>query len=123
LDRVRDQGISIAIANGGGLRASIDAGPVTMGEVYTVLPFQNTLATFQLNGADVVEALENGASQYEEGAGRFAQVAGLKYTVNPAAEPGSRISEVLVQQGEEWVPIQPDETYGVASNNYMRSGG
>src|SRR5690606_39050096 len=98
LDRVSDQGISIAIANGGGLRASIDAGPVTMGEVYTVLPFQNTLATFQLNGADVVEALENGASQYEEGAGRFAQVAGLKYTVDPAAEPGSRISEVLVQQ-------------------------
>jgi hypothetical protein len=48
LDRVKDQGIQIAIQNGGGLRASIDAGEVTMGEVLTVLPFQNTLATFQL---------------------------------------------------------------------------
>jgi 5'-nucleotidase/UDP-sugar diphosphatase len=50
LDRVADQGIQIAIQNGGGLRASIDAGEVTMGEVFTVLPFQNTLATFQLTG-------------------------------------------------------------------------
>ena len=46
LDRVADQGIQIAIQNGGGIRASIDAGEVTMGEVLTVLPFQNTLSTF-----------------------------------------------------------------------------
>lgn len=123
LDRVKDQGITIAITNGGGLRASIDAGPVTMGEIYTVLPFQNTLATFQLAGADIVTALENGASQYEEVAGRFAQVAGLKYTVDPAAEPGQRISDVMVQQDGDWVPIDPEAVYGVVSNNYMRGGG
>ena len=39
LDRVKDQGIDVAIANSGGLRASIDAGEVTMGEGLTVLPF------------------------------------------------------------------------------------
>ena len=53
--------------NGGGLRASIDQGVVTMGEVLTVLPFQNTLATFQITGKDVVAALENGVSEIEEG--------------------------------------------------------
>ncbi|MBK4217860.1 5'-nucleotidase C-terminal domain-containing protein [Paracoccus caeni] len=123
VDRVKDQGVTIAIANGGGLRASIDTGPVTMGEVYTVLPFQNTLATFQLKGADVVTALENGASQYEEVAGRFSQVSGLKYTVTPSAESGARISDVLVEKDGEWVPIDPEETYGLVSNNYMRGGG
>lgn len=123
LDRVKDQGMTIAIANGGGLRASIDQGPVSMGEVYTVLPFQNTLATFQLKGADVVAALENGASKYEEGAGRFAQVAGLKYTVDPAAEVGKRISDVMIMADGEWKPIDPAATYGVVSNNYMRAGG
>ncbi len=76
LDRVRDQGIEIAIQNGGGIRASIGAGEVTMGDVLTVLPFQNTLSTFQVDGATVVAALENGVSQYEEGAGRFPQVLG-----------------------------------------------
>lgn len=123
LDRVRDQGMTIAIANGGGLRASIDQGPVSMGEVYTVLPFQNTLATFQLKGADVVAALENGASQYQEGAGRFAQVAGLRYSVDSKAQPGQRISEVQVRADGEWKPIDLAATYGVVSNNYLRAGG
>ncbi len=123
LDRVRAQGVTIAIENGGGLRASIDQGPVVMGEVLSVLPFQNTLSTFELKGADIVTALENGASQYEEGAGRFAQVAGLKYTVDPAAAPGARISEVQVHAGDNWQPIDPVTVYGVVSNNYLRTGG
>ncbi|WP_371059775.1 bifunctional UDP-sugar hydrolase/5'-nucleotidase [Rhodosalinus sp. 5P4] len=123
LARVRDQGIQIAIQNGGGLRASIDAGPVTMGEVLTVLPFQNTLATFQLGGADVLTALENGVSQIEEGAGRFPQVAGLRYAFDPAAPPGARVSDVQVMVDGAWQPLDPEATYGVVSNNYMRGGG
>ncbi|MFD1796307.1 multifunctional 2',3'-cyclic-nucleotide 2'-phosphodiesterase/5'-nucleotidase/3'-nucleotidase [Paracoccus aurantiacus] len=123
LDRVKDQGVTIAIQNGGGLRASIDAGPISMGEIISVLPFQNTLATFKLKGSDVVAALENGASQMEEGAGRFSQVAGLKYTVDPAAEAGKRISDVQVMKDGNWVPIDRSAEYGVVSNNYMRNGG
>jgi len=119
LDRVKDQGVEIAIQNGGGIRASIDAGPITMGEVLTVLPFQNTLSTFQVDGATVVSALENGVSQYEEGAGRFAQVAGMTYTIDPAAEVGSRISNVMVGGA----PIDMAKVYGVVSNNYVRNGG
>ncbi|MGB3316532.1 MAG: bifunctional metallophosphatase/5'-nucleotidase [Albidovulum sp.] len=123
LARVADQGIQIAIANGGGLRASIDAGEVTMGEVLTVLPFQNTLSTFQAKGSTVLAALENGVSQVEEGAGRFAQVAGLKYTFDPAAEPGARVSDVMVGAGDAWAPIEADTVYGVVTNNYVRNGG
>ncbi|MGD9918958.1 MAG: bifunctional UDP-sugar hydrolase/5'-nucleotidase [Paenirhodobacter sp.] len=123
LDRVKGQGVTIAIANGGGLRASIDQGPVTMGEVYTVLPFQNTLATFQMKGAGVVAALENGVSQVEEAAGRFPQVAGLKFTWDPAQPAGSRVSEVLVEKDGAWAPIEPDTLYALVTNNYMRNGG
>ncbi len=119
LARVADQGIEIAIQNGGGVRASIDAGEVTMGEVLTVLPFQNTLSTFQVSGATLIEALENGVSQIEDGGGRFPQVAGISFTVDASAEPGSRISDVMV--GGE--PIDPEATYGVVSNNYVRNGG
>ncbi|MEM6478842.1 MAG: bifunctional UDP-sugar hydrolase/5'-nucleotidase [Pseudomonadota bacterium] len=123
LERVKDQGISIAIQNGGGLRASIDAGEVTMGEVLTVLPFQNTLATFQLSGANVVAAIENGVSRIEDGSGRFPQVAGLKYTFDSAAEPGSRVSDVMVATDGGFEPIDPAAIYGVVSNNFMRGGG
>lgn len=119
LARVRDQGVEIAIQNSGGIRASIDAGEVTMGEVLTVLPFQNTLSTFQVTGATMVAALENGVSQIEEGAGRFPQVAGMTFVVDPAAEAGARVSDVMVGGA----PIDLDKVYGVVSNNYVRNGG
>ena len=119
LDRVKDQGIMIAIQNGGGLRASIDEGEVTMGEVLTVLPFQNTLSTFEVTGETILAALENGVGQIEEGAGRFPQVAGMSFTFDPKAEPGSRVTEVMVG-GEA---LDPAKVYGVVSNNYVRNGG
>lgn len=124
LARVADQGVQIAIANSGGLRASIDAGEVTMGEVLTVLPFQNTLATFQISGQGVIDALENSVSQVEEVAGRFAQVAGLKYTWDSKVAPNEgRIVEVLVAQDGGYGPIDPAALYSVVTNNYVRNGG
>lgn len=123
LARTKDLGVSIAIQNGGGLRSSIDAGQVSMGEVLSVLPFQNTLSTFEATGADIINALENGVSQVEEVKGRFPQVAGLKFTWDPSAEVGSRIVEVMVADGDAFVPIDPAKTYGVATNNYVRNGG
>ncbi|MCK0095557.1 5'-nucleotidase/apyrase family protein [Yoonia sp. F2084L] len=119
LARVADQGIQIAFQNSGGIRASIDAGEVTKGEVLTVLPFQNTLSTFQVTGEAMIAALENGASQHEEGSGRFPQVSGMSFVVDLSQEPGSRISDIMV--GGE--PIDPAATYGVVSNNFVRNGG
>ncbi|MGK7651840.1 bifunctional metallophosphatase/5'-nucleotidase [Roseovarius sp. B08] len=119
LARVADQGVQIALMNGGGVRASIDAGPVTMGEVLTVLPFQNTLSTFRIDGTTLKEALENGVSQVEEGAGRFPQVAGMTFVFDPSAAPGSRVTQVTV--GGE--PLDPDRDYLAVSNDYLRNGG
>ncbi|WP_018859922.1 bifunctional metallophosphatase/5'-nucleotidase [Rhizobium sp. 42MFCr.1] len=123
LDRGKSQGMSVAIQNGGGLRASIDAGDVTQGEVITVLPFQNTLATFQLTGADIRKALENGLSQIEQGAGRFPQVSGLKYTFDKTKPAGSRLVSVEAKEGDAFVVLDDAKTYGVVTNNFMRAGG
>ena len=119
LARVADQGIEVAIQNGGGIRASIDAGEVTMGEVLTVLPFQNTLSTFQVTGETLLAALENGVSQVEEGAGRFPQVAGVRFAFDASAAAGSRVSDVMVGGA----PLDMGKTYGMVSNNYVRNGG
>jgi len=124
LDRVRDQGVTIAIANSGGIRASLDAGEVTMGEVLTILPFQNTLSTFEITGGVLVEALENGVSQVEDIKGRFPQVAGMKFTWDASAAPNEgRVAEVLVAEGDSFVPVDPQKTYLVVTNNYVRNGG
>ena len=95
-----------------------------MGEVLTVLPFQNTVSTFEISGADVVAALENGVSQVEEVKGRFPQVAGLKFKWD-ASKPANegRIVEVMVEADGGWAPIDPAATYSLVSNNYVRGGG
>ena len=119
LARVAEQGIQVAIANGGGIRASIAAGEVTMGDVLTVLPFQNTLSTFQVTGETLVAALENGVSQVEDGGGRFPQVAGMTFAFDASQPAGSRVSDVMIG-GEA---VDSAKTYGVVSNNYVRNGG
>ncbi|WP_425045651.1 bifunctional metallophosphatase/5'-nucleotidase [Primorskyibacter sp. S87] len=124
LDRVADQGVTIAFANSGGLRASIDAGEVTMGEVLTVLPFQNTLSTFEISGQGLIDALENGVSQVEDVKGRFPQVAGLTFTWDPSVAPNEgRIQEVMVASEDGFAPIDPSATYMVVTNDYVRNGG
>ncbi|MBT1158730.1 5'-nucleotidase C-terminal domain-containing protein [Aminobacter anthyllidis] len=124
LDRVKDQGVTIVFQNGGGIRASIDQGVVTMGEVLTVLPFQNTLATFQLSGKDIVASLEAGVSEIEEGKGKFPQVAGLKYSFDKSvAANAGRVKSVEVMDGGAWKPIDEAKVYTVATNNYVRQGG
>jgi 5'-nucleotidase len=109
----------IAVTNGGGLRAGRPAGQVTYGDVLTVLPFGNTVAVMGLRGADVVAALENGLSQGAATAGRFPQVAGIRFAWDPAAPPGSRVRDVRVGAA----PLDPGRVYRVVTNDFMRRGG
>jgi 5'-nucleotidase len=129
-----ETGAQIAITNGGGIRADIDAGDITVGEVLTVLPFGNLTATLELTGADVIAALENGVSAISVGeggvisrdglGGRFPQVSGIRFTWDATQEAGSRIvsAEVLGENGE-YTAIDPAAIYTVATNDFMRRGG
>ena len=124
LARTTDLGMTIAIQNGGGIRASIGAGMATVGDVLTVLPFQNTLATMKLSGKDIVDSLEAAVSGVEEGAGKFPQVAGLRYTLDLSVAPGEgRITDVDVRDGDQWVAIEMEKVYGVVTNDFVRKGG
>ena len=124
LDRTKDQGVTIAVQNGGGIRASIDAGVVTMGEVLTVLPFQNTLATFQLTGKDLKASIEQGVSEIEEGKGKFPQVAGLKFSFDKSVAPNEgRVKSIETMENGAWAPVDDAKVYTIATNNFVRGGG
>jgi len=130
-------GAQIAITNGGGIRSSVPAGAdipadltlaepytVTLGDVLSVLPFGNLVATMDLKGADVVAALENGVSQVENGAGRFPQVSGVRFTWDGSKDAGSRIVSVEVLGADgQYAAIDPEATYTVVTNDFMRRGG
>jgi 5'-nucleotidase len=114
-------GAEVALQNGGGIRAGLPAGPVTYGDVLTILPFGNTLATLGLRGADLRAALENGLSQ--PGAGRFPQVAGIRFRWDPSAPAGRRLGPVEVRREGGWEPLEPERVYRVVTNNFLRRGG
>ena len=108
--------------HGGGIRGdkTYDAGvELTRRDILTELPFGNTLQLTEIPGSQLLLALENGVSQVEKGAGRFPQVSGLTFTYDASAEPGKRVSEVLVA-GK---PLEAATLYKVAVNNFMLEGG
>jgi hypothetical protein len=117
-------GSQICITNGGGIRAPIQAGDITIGSVLTVLPFGNQIATLGLTGADVVAALENGVSRWENTDGRFPQVGGIRYAFDPERPAGSRILSAEIKNADgSFSPIDPAEIYNVTTNDFMRRGG
>ncbi|MXP62949.1 bifunctional metallophosphatase/5'-nucleotidase [Roseomonas sp. M0104] len=113
----------VAVTNGGGLRAGLPDGQVTLGNVLEVLPFGNTLATLVIRGGDLKEALEIGLSRYQENGGGFPQVAGLRYRFDPDAPVGQRVREVSVRDGDRFRPLEPERAYRVVTNNFTRRGG
>lgn len=121
--KTRNAGTRIALQNGGGIRASIPKGPITVGKVYEVLPFGNTLVVMDLKGREILEALENGVSQWEQTAGRFLQVAGLRYAFDLSRPAGSRVVRVEVKEGEGYRPLDLEATYRVVTNNFIAAGG
>lgn len=109
----------IAITNGGGIRATIEKGDVTMGEVLTAFPFTNFTVTVDLTGKEVIQALENGVKAAPELAGAFCQVSGLTFKYDDTAKAGERVFDVMVA-GK---PIDLEKTYKVATNDFIAGGG
>jgi 5'-nucleotidase / UDP-sugar diphosphatase len=114
----------IAMQNGGGIRAAIDKGELTVGEVITVLPFGNTLATMELTGAQIIEALEHGISQAPKESGGFLHVSGMKYSYDSSKAAGSRIVSVEVKGTDgKYKALDHTATYVVATNAFTAKGG
>lgn len=119
-DALREvSGADVALTNGGGIRASIEKGEVTKGEVITVLPFGNQIVTLNVKGEDLIAALENGVKSYPEASGGFPQISGFTFKIDPSKEAGNRVHSVMVG-GKA---IDPEATYSLATNDFTSIGG
>lgn len=119
-----DKEVVMAIQNGGGIRAAIPAGPITTGEVITVLPFGNTLALMDVKGEELISAFEHSVSQLPGESGGFLHVSGAVINYDSTLEVGSRIVSIeLVDAEGNLTEIAPEETYTVATNFFTAQGG
>jgi 2',3'-cyclic-nucleotide 2'-phosphodiesterase (5'-nucleotidase family) len=110
-----DVKVDVALQNPGGMRADLDAGPITRGDVYAIMPFDNTIVTLELTGALVKQALEQSLR-----GDRVTQVSGVRYVFDASKPAGQRITQLTLADGS---PIDEQKTYTVAANNFMASGG
>jgi 5'-nucleotidase len=132
----------LALINGGGIRAPLPSsylpadtslrratpgyadGPpydLVKGDVYTVLPFGNSVVTRTVTGVQLWAMLENGVGSLPAAAGRFPQIAGFRFVYSASAAPGSRIQSVTLDDG---TPIAADATtYTLATIDFINSGG
>lgn len=128
--------VDLALTNGGGIRASIPAGDITMKTMKTVFPFGNEVATVTVTGAELLEALEAATFCTPTAVGAFPQVSGVQFTIDTTvpyengelypnstyyapAKPGSRIKNVTVN-GK---PLDLTAEYVVATNDFTAAGG
>ena len=120
-DALRDYcDADIAIQNGGGIRAGLTAGDVTVGDVFAMLPFDNKVTLIEVTGQTVWDALENGVADYPELNGKFPQVSGIQYTFDGAKPAGERIVSVTLADG---TPLDLEGWYTLACNDFMCGGG
>lgn len=110
---------NVALVNGGQIRRSIEAGPVTLGDVVSVLPFDSSLVTLDLTGEALLQVLEHSVSQWPNHSGRFLQVSGIRVTYDMSAPVGSRVRSVVI----EGRPLDPEKVYSVAADAFIADGG
>jgi 2',3'-cyclic-nucleotide 2'-phosphodiesterase (5'-nucleotidase family) len=107
-------GADVAIQNPGGIRSDVAAGPLTLREIFSVMPFDNRLEKLTMTGAQLRAALEHGV-----GPGRVAQLSGALVRYRPSGPAGHRLVSVEVAGR----PLDDAKTYTVATLDFLVSGG
>lgn len=116
--------VIMALQNGGGIRSNIDAGPITVGEILTVLPYNNTLATIEVTGAELKAAFEISFKSYPGENGGFLHVSGAKVEFDSSKPSGQRVVSIKYKAADgSYVDIKNDEKYVVATNAFTAKGG
>lgn len=119
-----DKTVVMALQNGGGIRSAIPAGDITVGEVITVLPFGNTLATMTITGAELKQAFETSFKEYPKENGGFLHVSGAKVEFDSSKPAGQRVISISSKdENGNYMAIKDDQSYKVATNAFTAKGG
>ena len=105
---VTGEHVDIAITNRGGLRSTIPAGKITLGDMYKVFPFENTLVLLTLNGEQLMQLCREVASVGGEA------VAGIRLVITPQGE--------LVSASVAGMPVDMARDYRIATSDYLSQG-
>ena len=112
---IKETGADVAFQNSGSIHNNIAEGPFTNGDLFTVMPFANTIVLMDLKGSDILELLNISASRQRG----VLQVSGLEYSYFYRNKNTFSLKSAKIK-GED---IIPDKVYRVATNNFLKDGG
>jgi 2',3'-cyclic-nucleotide 2'-phosphodiesterase/3'-nucleotidase len=116
-DAVREKGqTQIAIQNIGGIRARILKGQITWGNVFEVLPFENTMITLKLTGAQIRRTLLRGLVPPIG----MVSLSGLRVRFDLSKPSGEEIVSAILLDG---TPLEDSKLYTVTTNDFVAAGG
>jgi 2',3'-cyclic-nucleotide 2'-phosphodiesterase (5'-nucleotidase family) len=114
-DAMRDAtGAQIAFQNGGGIRADIPKGLITVEEIFTALPFDDDLVSMDLTGEQIRELLEKSVLSEN-----ILQVSGIRIEYDLTKPAGAKAASVEV----DGKPMETQATYRVVTNDFLAAGG
>jgi 5'-nucleotidase len=109
----------VAFVNGGGIRASIQQGDITLKDVYDVMPFQDDLVTMTVTGQTLYDVMELSYKRTGEMSGSLIQVSGITVHYDTSKDPMSKVVSITID-GEE---VDLDATYTVCTIDFLANGG
>ena len=120
----RPFGASVALCNGGALRAALPRGEITRGDVLSVHPFGNAVLVREYGGQEILDALEHGLAGENARGPQLLQVAGLRYEADGSRPAGHRVlsAEIIDEQGKT-TRLDPKTRYKVALSDFLADGG
>jgi 2',3'-cyclic-nucleotide 2'-phosphodiesterase (5'-nucleotidase family) len=102
----------IALHNSGGIRANISKGRITWGDVFDVLPFQNTMVTLKLTGAQIKRTLEQAPG--------LLAVSGIRVEFDRKRPAGRQLVSAHLLDG---APVEDSRLYSIVTNDFVLAGG
>jgi len=112
-DVVREKcNTDIAFVNGAGIRKDLNAGPITLRDMWEINPFNNTLVTFSVSGKMLRTMME---VQAGISARDFMQISGITFEFDESQSAGEKVTELLFNG----IDVDDKKTYSIATNNYI----
>jgi len=115
-------GCDFVLQNAGGVRKEIKQGPITLGEVYNILPFNNSIIIIKMKGKDILKMMKNlvkiSLIEKKE-TGVYPYFAGAKMTLDI---DNDIISSFKIKNNSQWIEIEPDKEYSFATNSFIARG-
>ncbi|KAK4885954.1 hypothetical protein RN001_002225 [Aquatica leii] len=113
---------TIAIVNSGGIRSTLDIGNITLQDLLTTCPFENSIDTGEIKGKYIKEFLETAVAPFN-----VLQLSGIHVTYNISKPVGSKVElvKVLCRKCDvpKYQPLNLDKNYRIVLNSFLARGG